>query len=285
MTGYSFVEGRSDQFSFSVEIRTLNTKYNECFTNVPRFLRPEESEIQSILKKNFVRGKVELNLEVFDWVVQREVTFNRAMAEACYNELKNLEKSLQVEQPFSPDVIFQFDGVVNRTRTLLSAQSKEKIYDALHTAIDKVIAMRQKEGNALKKDIVHSLKAIKAGVKQIRSLSRFDSKAHYEKLKERITALSGSVPDERRLYTEIAFYADRVDVNEELCRLTDHLEKFDVLFSEEESVGKKLDFLAQELFREINTIGSKTASSQVSHIVVDLKNHVDRIREQGRNLV
>jgi len=285
MTGYSFVEDKTDQFSFTVEIRTLNTKYNECFTNVPRFMRAEESEIQSILKKNFVRGKVELNLEVFDWVLNREVTFNRAMAEACYRELKILETTLQPERPFSPDVIFQFDGVVNRTRTVLSAQSKKKIYDGLLTAIDKVNIMRAKEGNALKKDIIVSLKAIKAGTKQIRSLSKFDSKAAYDKLKDKISALSGLVPDDRRLYSEIAFYADKVDVNEELCRLSDHLDKIDLLFSEEDTVGKKLDFLAQELFREINTIGSKTASSQVSHLVVELKNHVDRIREQGRNLV
>ncbi len=285
MTGYSYVEDKSKQFSFSIEIKTLNTKYNECYTNVPRFLRGEESAIQTVLKKSFTRGKVELSIEVFDWVLQRDVSINREMAAAYHRELKELEKVLKPSIPFSSDVIFQMEGVLNRSRTFLSEESRKKIFDSLDEVIRKVTLMRAKEGTALKKDIMKALKAIKADSKQVQSLSKFNSREYYTKLKERISSISGNIPDERRLYSEIAFYADKIDINEELCRLSDHLAKIEKLINDEDVVGKKLDFLAQELFREINTIGSKTASSKVSHIVVDMKNHVDRIREQARNLV
>ena len=285
MTGYSYIEDKTKQFSFSIEIKTLNTKYNECYTNVPRFLRGEESAIQTVLKKSFTRGKVELSIEVFDWILQRDVSINWEMAAAYHRELRELEKILKPSIPFSSDVIFQMEGVVNRSRTILADESRTKIFDSLDEVVRKVNLMRAKEGSALKKDIVKALKAIKTDSKQVQSLSKFDSREYYNKLKDRISAISGSIPDERRLYSEIAFYADKIDINEEICRLSDHLAKIEKLIAEEEVVGKKLDFLAQELFREINTIGSKTASSKVSHIVVEMKNNVDRIREQARNLV
>lgn len=285
MTGYSFVEDKCEQFSYSMEIRTLNNKYNELYVNLPRFLRPEEMELQNRVKESFSRGKIELTIDVFDWTVNREMTINHGVAEACYREIKLLERNLGDGVKFSPDILFQFDGVLNKSRSILSVKSRKKLHDTLQTAIKKCNLMRNKEGLALKKDIADALKAIKLSVKKIQNLSKFDSRKHYDKLKERIASLADTSVDEKRLFSEVAFYADKIDINEELCRLSDHLEKFDKLMESKDAVGKKIDFLAQELFREINTMGSKTASSEVSHIVVEMKNHVDRIREQARNLV
>jgi len=145
--------------------------------------------------------------------------------------------------------------------------------------------MRKREGRSIKSDIQKSLKSISSSVVDIRAQSKNTAEVLYEKLKANIQKLTDGPVDDVRLYTEIAILADKLDVNEELIRLDDHLSKFKQTMNEKGQIGKKLDFIAQEMFREINTIASKANNARISHLVVEVKNNIDKIREHCRNIV
>ncbi|HMB20232.1 MAG TPA: DUF1732 domain-containing protein, partial [Spirochaetota bacterium] len=170
-------------------------------------------------------------------------------------------------------------------RSILSEKSRNDIYTSLEKVVQKTIEMRIKEGKAIKKDIQHSLAVISDDVKKVSKMAVNIAKNQYARLQSTLESLANARVDESRLYTEAAILADKQDINEEISRLQDHIKKFKSLMGESGQVGKQLDFLAQEMFREINTIGAKSNSSQISHLVVEMKNHIDKIREQCRNVV
>jgi uncharacterized protein (TIGR00255 family) len=139
--------------------------------------------------------------------------------------------------------------------------------------------------SSIKKDIISSLSVIGKNAAKIKNLSKKSNEDKKEILVSKLKGLTDGHIDNNRLYGEIAFLADKLDINEELVRLNDHLNKFKIMFNEKDQQGRKFDFLAQELFREINTIASKSNNSEISHIVVDVKNYIDKIREHCRNIV
>ena len=285
MTGYAFLEKNSDQFSFSVEIKTLNSRYLETFINLPKIIRNEEIEIQKMIKTNFERGKVEINVDIYDWNTSRNVILNGELIKKYYSELKKIHKALKIQDPLGLDPILKLDGVSQRERSSLSSKSRKEIYGAIALAIKKTKEMRYKEGMATKKDILNSISEISKISNIIRNSAKTVSSNKVNELKKRIEKISEVKIDEVRLYSEIAIMADKLDINEEVVRLKDHIKKFKYIANQNQQIGRKLDFLAQEMFREINTISSKSNNSEISHMVVDIKNHIDKIREQCRNIV
>lgn len=285
MTGYCYVEKNTEQFSYSIEIKSLNSKYFESLINLPRTLRNDENEILSLLKTYISRGKVIVSIDIFEWNDTKPVSVNGDLIVKYYNEIQKVHDRLMIKEPFHFDSVLQMDGITQKDRSMISEKSRNDIFNQLEQAVKKTIAMRKKEGTATKKDITNSLSEITKNVSLVKNLASTVAKEKAESLRERILSIAGDAIDETRLYTEIAILADRIDINEEIIRLSDHLKKFKALIKEEDQVGKKLDFIAQEMFREVNTIASKSNSSEVSHIVVDMKNHIDKIREQARNIV
>lgn len=285
MTSYAAIEKSTEQFSYSVEVRSLNSKYLEVNVNLPRILRGDENEYIQLIKERFTRGKLELSIDIFDWIESRSVTVNTALMKKYYSELDRAKKKLGIENPFSFDVLVTLDGVLQKQRSQLSEKSQRDIFRTLDMVIRKNLEMRKREGRSIKSDIQKSLKSISDCVSEIRKQSRSAAEALYEKLKTNIQKLADGPVDDVRLYTEIAILADKIDVNEELIRLDDHLSKFKQTMNEKGQIGKKLDFLAQEMFREINTIASKSNNARISHLVVEVKNNVDKIREHCRNIV
>lgn len=285
MTGYAAIERSTEQFSYSIEIKSLNSKYLEVQANLPRILKNSENDFIAILKKNFKRGKLELSIELFDWVESRTVSINTELMKKYYHELQKAQKKLGIGNPFSFDLLVTLDGVLHKRKASISEKSQVDISRSLETIIKKMLEMRRKEGNSIKMDIQKSLSAIADSVNRIKSLSKDVSKNLYQKLKTNIDSLAHVSVDNVRLYTEIAILADKMDINEEIIRLYDHLKKFRSTMREKGQIGKKLDFLAQEMFREINTISSKSANSEISHLVVEVKNNIDKMREHCRNIV
>ena len=285
MTGYAFLEKNSEQFSFSVEIKSLNAKYIEVYANLPKILKNEENNYIQIIKKHFRRGKIELTIDIFDWNSAKPVSLNLNLMKKYYSELKKLHKALQIKESLKFESLLMLEGITQKERTILSDKSKKEILNTLTVVISNVIDMRKKEGNAIKKDIISSLSVVGKSAVKIKSLSKKSNEDKKEILKSKLKWLTEGHIDNNRLYGEIAFLADKLDINEELVRLNDHLNKFKDMFKEKDQQGRKFDFLAQELFREINTIASKSNSSEISHIVVDVKNHIDKIREHCRNIV
>ncbi len=285
MTGYASIEKSTEQFSYSIEIKSLNSKYLEIQANLPRILKSNENDFISILKKNFRRGKLDLSIELFDWVESRTVSINTELMNKYYHELQKARKRLGIDNLISFDILLALDGVLHKQRTSISEKSRRDIYGSLETIIKKMLEMRRKEGNAIKIDVQKSLSEISSCARRIKTLSKGISKNLYQKLKANIDSLAQVNVDNVRLYTEIAILADKMDINEEIIRLNDHLKKFKTTLNDKGQIGKKLDFLAQEMFREINTVASKSASSEISHLVVEVKNNIDKIREHCRNIV
>ncbi len=285
MTGYAYNESSTDQFSYSVEIKSLNSKYLEVYTDLPKILRKDENDIIKFAKNKLSRGKVVISIDIFDWSKERVVTIDRDIVKKYYSELKKIEKELSADNLFSGDLLFSLDNVVRRERTVLSEKSRNSIYDSLNLSIEKMIKMRYTEGNAVKKDIQKLLSVISDCINKIKPLSKEASKELYAKLKNSIESIVGSKVGDVRLLSEVAILTDKIDTNEEIVRLKDHLKKAKSILSEKGQLGKRLDFLAQEMFREINTISSKSNNSAISHLAVEMKNHIDKIREHSRNVV
>lgn len=285
MTGYAFIEKNTQQFSFSIELKSLNSKYLESYINLPRILRNDENEFDSMLKNRFGRGKLELSIELYDWSETRPVSINRELLKKYYSEVVAVTKSLKIENSFSIDALLTLDGVIQKEKSILSEKSRADIMAALNMVIDRTIKMRRREGSATAKDLRACLAVIAKRLAGIEALSKDVSQALFARLKKSVESLANARVDDVRLYTEIAILADKQDINEEIVRLKDHMKKFRQVMDEEGQVGKQLDFLAQEMFREINTISSKSNNSEISHLAVDIKNNIDKIREQCRNII
>ena len=285
MTGYAFLEKSTEQFSYSIEIKSLNAKYLEVYVNLPKILRNEENEYIQIIKKRFSRGKIELSIDIFDWNSTKPVSLNTDLIKKYYHELEAVHKSLKIKEPLKFESILMLEGITQRERTNLSDKSKKEMLSAIDIVIAKAIDMRRKEGISIKKDVTASLTKIGKDAVKIKNLSKKVLEEKKENLKARLKSITDSNIDNTRLYGEIALLADKLDINEELVRLNDHLEKFKIMLKEKDQQGRKFDFLAQELFREINTIASKSNNSDISQIAVDIKNHIDKIREHCRNIV
>lgn len=284
MTGYSFIESKTSQFSFSIELKTLNTRYLEVFVNIPKIIKHMENDFSDLIKSQISRGKAELNIEIYDWKESRNVDINKDVLKKYYEALKETEKIFPGKE-FSLDSLLGLDGVVYRGRTQISDASLTEIEKTAAKAVKEAVRMRVKEGKALEKDIMKSLKIISDTVVKIKKKSAGIAKDNYSKLKERIEEIAGRELDSNRIYTEIAILADKQDINEEITRLNDHIKKFKSIAKEKGQIGKQMDFIAQEMFREINTIASKSNSSEISQHAVSVKNAIDKIREQSRNVV
>jgi uncharacterized protein (TIGR00255 family) len=284
MTGYAVVEKSTEQFSFSVEIKSVNSKYVETYINLPRMMKDDEDEIELLLKKRYSRGKVELSIDIHDWLESRPVTINRELLRKYYREVATVVTELAAKERFSIDALLSLEGVVQKERSTLSEKSRADIFAGIEQAMDRHIRMRLREGAATRKDLLKSLSTLSRSLSRIEKLSRNVSRAMYEKLRASLERLMEARPEDTRLYTEVAILADKQDINEEVQRLRDHIDKFKQLADSDGQTGKQLDFLAQEMFREINTISSKSASSEIAHLVVEIKNSIDKIREQCRNI-
>ncbi len=285
MTGYAFLEQSTEQFSYSVELKSLNSRYLEIYVNVPKIIKNEENELHNLIKQRFGRGKLELNIDIFDWVVSKPIVINADMIKKYYRELHRVHRELGIAEPFRFESVLNLDGISQRDRSAISRTSRGDIYGTINRVIDKAIEMRHKEGAAIKKDLVKLISDITGQAGGIKSAAKNSAKDKKETLKKRIEGIVGSKVDDVRLYTEIAILADKLDINEEVIRLKDHIQKFSAMMKGGGQVGKKLDFLAQEMFREINTIGSKSNNAEIAHMVVDVKNHIEMIREHCRNVV
>ncbi len=285
MTGYAFLEKSTEQFSYLIEIKSLNSKYLETFVNLPKILRNEESEINNIVKSYLNRGKIVLNIDIFDWTDKKPVSINTDIIVKYYQEIKAVHDELKIETPLDLHSILSLDGITQRERSVLSDKSKKDLYKSLDHVIKKLIDMRKKEGVSIKKDLNNSISEISDRIGIIKDLSKNVTKEKIESLKKRINQLADEKIDDSRLLAEVAILVDKLDINEEIVRLKDHIKKFKSILKESKKKKKKIDFIAQELFREINTIASKANTSDVSHHVVDVKNYIDKIREMSRNLM
>ena len=287
MTGFGRGTASARGITVMVEMRSVNSRFLEVSARLPRSLSLRENEIRDILRKKLTRGKINLLL-----AVEREtdgsipVVVNPSAARAYYRLLQQVKKAVKLKESVKLQHLLQFAEIFE-TRSLVNTDEEEWriAQEALESALLDLETMRSQEGRELGKDFRLRIAALEEKLGQIERLSRESIPVERTRLRERITQLlEGETPDEGRLEMELALLADRLDVTEECVRFRSHNKFFLEALGSSEPSGRKLNFLVQEMNREANTIGSKSSSTEIAHLVVGLKEELEKIREQLQNV-
>ncbi|MBS2025105.1 MAG: YicC family protein [Deltaproteobacteria bacterium] len=288
MTGFGAGRGQAQAEVVTVELRSVNAKFCEVKPRLPRELSSLEQDAVKRIKARIQRGSIDLSVRREGATGGRALLpkVDRALASAYVQALRELKTELALSGEPSVHDVAQLEGVISVEEAPPDpAACKEALEAALEQALDAHDKMRLKEGEALAKDLNARLDHIAAAGQKLRALSPQSIEAYRERLTARIAELSKGTPvDPQRLAQEVAFFADRVDVAEELTRLASHLEQLRALLAGEAPSGRRLEFLVQETNREVNTIGSKSQGAELSALVVEMKAELERIREQIQNI-
>lgn len=288
MTGYGKGETKRDGYHITAEIKTINHKYTNIYLHIPACLSALESEMHKMIKDKIDRGRVDLYLNIEEDVAdeRREPQLNLALAKRYYAELKALEDALGLEGSVTIDRLVTLPEVL---KVKEAAQDEETLFsvvtETVRKAIDSLLQMRTHEGREIYHDMVQRLDLIQTQVEEITLREPAVLLEYKNRMRERLRELlEDKVVDETRLSMEIAMLAERSGITEELVRLRSHLGQFRANIEKDEAVGRKLDFIAQEMYREANTIGSKAIDAEIINFVVVIKSEVDKIREQVQNV-
>jgi len=288
MTGYGKGEYENELYKFTIEIKSLNHRYNDISINMPKHITFLEDKIIKIIKKDIHRGKVftYISLEYVD-DAQIDVEIDKPLAKKYKEALEDLSKELDLGEDMSLDQIINIPDIIKTKRRDVDEDLiLNSLTQALNIALDNIVKMRVIEGSELKKDILIKLSNIENYLRSIEERSPEVIIEYKNRLEEKISILlDDSIPlDEDRLNNEVAYFIDKSGIDEEIVRLGSHIKQFRSILEENTPIGRKLDFLIQELNREINTIGSKTNDKIISQYVVDLKFELEKIREQVQNI-
>ncbi|NLL82234.1 MAG: YicC family protein [Tissierellia bacterium] len=288
MTGYGKGEAANDSYKFKVEIKAVNHRYSDISIKIPRQISYLEERIRKVIKNEIHRGKVDvyINLEYIN-ESDVEVKVDIPLAKAYKTSLEKLKMELNLSDEIRLNNVLAMPEIVRTDKKDLDEDFIWNILkDALNTALENIISMRTAEGMELKKDIIIKLHNIEEAVQAIEERSPIVVLEYKEKLKERINSIldDNILLDDDKLCNEIAFFADKSSIDEELVRLDSHIKQFKNILDENEPIGRKLDFLIQELNREINTIGSKANDIVIPKYVVNIKSEIEKIREQIQNI-
>ena len=289
MTGYGRGECTAKGASITVELNSVNRKQAEVSLSVPSELESIEPDLRDLILASVSRGRVSgrVVLQYTGSSRASAVAVNETQAKAYRRELSKLAKSLEIPDNLSMEGLLRLPGVLENAQPALDAKAfRAPIKSALGQALEGLLSMREKEGGILGRDLAKRLAKLRRIVKRVAKLAPDVLKHHRERLIERLKKTNVEVPDmdDDRLLREIVYYTDRTDITEELTRLGSHFVQLEECLSDVVPVGRKLDFLAQEMFREINTIGSKANDANISSEVVTLKTELEKIREQVQNV-
>ena len=287
MTGYGRGEATEGGISASVEIRSVNNRFLEVSPRLPRTLSLRENDLKEVLRRRISRGK--LNVTV---TVEREtepeipLKVNPAAAKAVYKMLNDVRKAVKLRQTVRLEHLLQFSDIFEQHELESNDEGEWAVArTALERSIDSMLAMRANEGGELAKDFRARLDFLAKTLVQVEELSKGQVPRERERLRTRVQELmEGRAFDEGRLEQELTLLADRLDVTEECVRFRSHIKFFLEAIASPEPAGRKLNFLIQEMHRETNTIGSKSTDTAISHLVVGMKEELEKLREQIQNI-
>ena len=287
MTGYGRGEHIAEERKFTVEMKSVNPRYNDMTIKLPRSLASLEDKIKKRIMRDVFRGKTDvyISFETFS-AADVDVKLNEALAAAYMEKLNLMEEKFGLTGGNKLELAAKFPDVI----TVEKAQQEEAVIwealaPALDEAVEKFVAMRAVEGENLKKDILLKGERIKTLVAEVKERSPLVVVEYQEKLNNRLKDLLGGVDvDPQRIATEVAIFADRGCVDEEVTRLESHLVQLKDILEGGGQVGRKLDFLIQEMNRESNTIASKANDIQIVKATIELKSEIEKVREQIQNL-
>ena len=287
MTGYGRGEADHGGTKFSVELNSVNRKQTDIVMNLPRELAELEPQIRQTINKQISRGRMNVLVAYHDGENgTRKLALDTSLARSYHEAMLTLQKELSAPGEITIGTILQAPGVMRFSEPGIRAdEAWPVLVRALDDALADLIKMREREGKHLAKDLIHRLKILRKEIKDIRALHPDVVKKYRASLLERIekAGLNLAIDDER-LLKEVSFFADRADISEELTRLESHLAQFAHHLRKNEPVGRTLEFITQEISRELNTLGAKSNDAGISQRVVACKSELEKIREQIQNL-
>lgn len=288
MTGYGRGECAQDGVKVTVELSSVNRKSGEIALNLPRDLEPLEAQVRDELNKRFSRGRLNGKITVQSAGAELAASrVNTGLAAAYARELTRLAAELKLEGGVTLETLMRAPGVLE---VVEETPDGEKLWPpvrtALQQALDALVKMREREGGHLAQDLESRMTTIKEAAQRIGVQAPQVQVQYRERLLERVrqAGLEGIASDDERMLKEVVLFADRSDITEELTRLQSHFQQFADCLKAQEPVGRTLDFLSQEMNREINTIGSKAQDALISREVVTVKAELERFREQVQNV-
>jgi uncharacterized protein (TIGR00255 family) len=289
MTGYGRGENTQDGYKITTEISSVNRRQSELNIYLPRELEPLESKVRNELNRRIARGRVTVRVgfHASETALVSHARINSSLAHAYATQLQKLARDLKISDTLSLDVLVRAPGIFEANSALENADHFwPPLEKSVNQAIDALVRMREREGAHLNKDLKSRIAAMKRSVSKIQKEAPAMVKRYTEQLRERIKSAGLPLPaeEDERLLKEIIYFADRSDISEELTRLQSHFKQFDECSKSGEPVGRTLDFLAQEMNREANTIGSKANDSTITREVVLLKTELVKFREQVQNV-
>lgn len=287
MTGYGRSEKVIDNYEISVEMKSVNHRYADYNIRVPRSYSFLEEFVKSYLQKYISRGKIDVFVSIKKQQDDTaEITLNKPLAESYVKALRSIAEEFGVKDDISVSTVARYNDIFEVVRTPEDEEKiKEMAKEVLSEATFGFIEMREREGKKLADDMVARNDVIRSMVKKIDEIAPTTVIEYRNKIEERIRELIlDAEVDETRLLTETAIFADKLCINEEIVRLTSHLDEFDRIMGTGAAVGRKLDFLLQEMNRETNTIGSKSNNLEIAKLIVEIKSELEKIREQLQNI-
>jgi uncharacterized protein (TIGR00255 family) len=288
MTGYGRGECSQCGFKVTVEVSSVNRKQTEIAVNLPRELEVLEAQIRDEINRRVARGRLTVRLSVHAAAgASGKMRINAALAKIYARELRSLARSLRLPDAVTLDLLARAPGVLQPAEEITEAEELwPATAKALLAALAVMLKMREREGAWLAKDLTARAARMRAAVRRVRRLAPRSAERYRAQLLARIKAAGLDAPavDDERLMKEIFYFADRSDISEELTRLESHFQQFDDCVKSKEPVGRTLDFLAQEMNRELNTLGAKANDGVISREVVLLKAELEKFREQVQNV-
>lgn len=287
MTGFGRGESQNENYEFVVEVRSINHKYLDMNIKMPKTLSFLEENIRLLIKESLTRGRIDISVKLQTMGKNPvDLVFDEDLATKYFNILSEIRQKFSAKDDISVTEIAKYPCVINEEE---KEQDEEEIWKTLVQAVEKailgLIQMRCKEGKKLTEDIISRTEELDLLIKEVEkhSLNLIDD--YKDRLNQRIGELLMEVElDQSRLAQEVAIYADKVGIDEEIVRFKSHIKQLKDTVIKNEPVGRKMDFIVQEMNREVNTIGSKSTKLEITNLVVELKTVIEKIREQIQNI-
>lgn len=290
MTGYGKAEAALGHKKITVEIRSLNSKQTDLAVKLPALYRPQEYEIRNLVAKRLQRGKIDVYITVEVAGSQNSVTLNKQAFDEYYTQLmaladgQNMAWGTKAVDAALLQVILRLPDVVQTETTTLSDEENHALMQAVEEALNHIEAFREQEGAILIADLLKRIDKIESLKNGVEPYEKARTETIKTRIRENIEAIGVPV-DSNRLEQEMIYYIEKLDITEEKVRLQNHCNYFREVAHSEEGVGRKLGFIAQELGREINTLGSKANEATMQKMVVEMKDELEKIKEQLLNIL
>ena len=286
MTGFGRSKAESERFGVTVEVKTVNHRFCEFHIRMPRQLLKTEEKIKKKLGEHIKRGRVEVFVTLEgEGIVSRSVHIDWQALDELVHHISEIKTRYGITGEIELSDLVSREEIIHIEENETENEELEKlVLAAVHDAADQLVQMRKLEGAALERDVSQNIQLLKSNLSNVKQYAPDVVEQYRDRLNKKMADFLDGKADEDRILTEVAFFADKADISEEITRLESHVIQFTEIIKANEPLGRKLDFLLQEMNREVNTIGSKANDSRIAREVVEMKSLLEKVKEQVQNI-